>query len=135
MRLLLARARSLLALVALLAAGCTAPSLGGAKEVTVTFERGPKGAISSVHSSDLAIHSKGDIVVTATSAGGPVLVVLQEKRHCGSFADDHSIASSRYESDNVSFSYSVRATGNYCLSFSNHNAAAIGVVARIRLPG
>ena len=118
---------------ALLLAGCTTP-VGTQDDRTESFTLGPKGAVSSAKSIPFDVLLKGDLTVTATSAPGPVLVVLQEAKDCGSFADQHFIPGSRYEKTEIHFTYYVPDGGDYCLSFQNRNGEPVTVEVTVVFP-
>lgn len=126
------RAPLLLATVLLLA-GCTTP-VGTQDDHTETFTLSSKGTVASARSIPFDVRLKGDLAVTATSAPGPVLVVLQEAKDCGSFADQHFIPSSRYEKTDIHFTYYVPEGGDYCLSFQNRNGEPITVDVTVAFP-
>ena len=128
------RAPLLLAVCALLVAGCTSTPVGTQDDETHTFTLSPKNTVASVKSIPFDVRLRGDLHVVAHSSPGPVLVVLQEAKDCGSFADQHFIPSSRYETTDIDFTYYVPSGGDYCLSFQNRNGEPIDVTVTVAFP-
>lgn len=114
--------------------GCTGTSFGGEKERHESFRLQSKPAVDSVRVLEFEVRLKGNLQVDATSEPGPVLVVLQKKANCGSFADDHAIPGSRYEKTNISFEYYVDSPGDYCLSLQNRSGGPINVTVTVKFP-
>lgn len=128
--------RSLLAVLvcAMLLAGCSSTAVGTQDDQEESFTLSPKGTVASVKSIPFQIRFQGDLRVVAHSGPGPVLVVLQEEKDCGSFADQRSIPGSRYEQRDVDFTYYVEGGGRYCLSFQNRNAEPVSVNVTVSFP-
>lgn len=121
-------------IASLLLAGCSSAPVGTQEDRVESFTLSPRNTVSSVKSIDFEVMLKGEITVHARSEPGPVLVVLQEKKHCGSFADQHYIPTSRYEKTEVDFSYYVPERGDYCLTFQNRGAEPINVTVTVTFP-
>lgn len=120
--------------LSLLAAGCSSAPVGTQEDVTESFTLSPRNTVASVKTLDFEVLLRGDLRVVARSAEGPVLVVLQEKKDCGSFADQAYVPGSRYERAEVDFSYYVPERGEYCLSFQNRNPTPIQVTVTVTFP-
>lgn len=128
-------AKPLLACVlALVLAGCSATPVGTQEDRTETFTLSPRSTVASVKTIEFEVHFKGDLRVHANSTGGPVLVVLQHKKDCGSFAEQAAIPGSRYERHEVDFTYYVPDRGDYCLAFQNRNGEPIDVTVTVTFP-
>ena len=119
---------------ALLLAGCSSTPVGTQDDQEESFTLSPKSTVASVKSIPFKVHFQGELRVVANSTPGPVLVVLQEEKDCGSFADQHFIPSSRYEKADIDFTYYVPGGGSYCLSFQNRNAEPIEVDVTVSFP-
>lgn len=128
------RLPSALLACALLLAGCSSTPVGTQDDQEESFTLSPKGTVASVKSIPFKVRLQGDLRVVAHSEPGPVLVVLQEERHCGSFADQHFIPNSRYEKEDVDFTYYVEGGGTYCLSFQNRNGEPVHVNLTVSFP-
>lgn len=124
----------LLLACALLLAGCSSTPVGTQEDRTERFSLGPKGTVSSATTLEFDVLLRGDLTVRAHAEPGPVLVVLQEKKDCGAFAEQGFIPGSRYELADVDFTYFVPDGGTYCLTFQNRNAGPIDVEVTVSFP-
>ena len=119
---------------AMLLAGCSSTPVGTQEDQKESFTLSSKGTVASSKSIPFKVRLQGDLRVVAHSEPGPVLVVLQEQKDCGSFADQHFIPSSRYEKTDIDFTYYVSGGGSYCLSFQNRNGEPIDVNVTVSFP-
>ncbi len=119
---------------ALLLAGCSTTPVGTQDDQKESFTLSAKNTVASVKSIPFKVRLQGDLRVVAHSEPGPVLVVLQEEKDCGSFADQHFIPGARYEQQDVDFSYYVTGGGSYCLSFQNRTGEPVSVDVTVSFP-
>lgn len=129
------RATPLLACVlSLVVAGCSSAPVGTQEDRTESFTLSPRSTVASLKSIEFDVRLKGDLRVQARSEPGPVLVVLQEKKDCGSFAQQAYVPGSRYEDTEIDFTYYVPERGSYCLSFQNRNGEPVEVNVTVSFP-